>query len=212
MNDAIHILETCLSFALLWAFWHYGWKSFMLDHTRQRLFSIRDQLFDLALRGEGGLSFDSPVYGTLRASLNSSIRFAHRVTFYHIWVAMIFGAFPGLRIKQLMRDYKSQAVLAIEALPEGELKKKLQIIQGQTVATRLTHLFLTSPFFVLCLSAASVGILVSTAIDRGLTGSLRLFARAVKEEIKRKELDPSGRAVQFQTDAIESEDLELCAA
>jgi hypothetical protein len=212
MNDAIHILETCLSLALIWAFWNYGWKSFMLDHTRQRLFSIRDDLFDVALRGEGGLSFSSPVYGILRESLNSNIRFAHRVTFYHIWVAMIFGALPGIKIKQAMRGYKTQAALAIESLPEGDLKKKLQIIQSKTVVTRLIHLFLTSPFFVLCLFAASASILVSTAIDRGLTGSLRLFARAVKDEIKRKELDPSARAVQFQTDAIEKEEIELCAA
>ena len=111
-----------------------------------------------------------------------------------------------------MKDYKTHAALEIEALPDGELKKKLQTIQSQVLVTRLRHLFLTSPFFVLCLLAASIGILVSTAIDRGLTGSVRLFARAVKDEIKRKELDPSARAVQFQTDAIENEDLDLCAA
>jgi hypothetical protein len=213
MSDAIHVLEGCISLALVWAFWHYGWRAFTLDVTRQRLFSIRDDLFGLALRAENGLSFDSRVYGALRASLNSKIRFAHRVSSYHIWIAMLFGTFTGLAIQQEMKNYKPEADIEIEALQDGELKQKLQAIRLRALQTTVMYLLINSPVFLLTTTVASIGILLSIIIKRGLLGSTKAFALAVKDEIKKRELEPSARAIQFQTDAMQGDnDVEVCFA
>jgi hypothetical protein len=72
-----------VSLVLAWAIYFYGWKAYRLDRFRQDLFALRDELFDTAARGE--VAFDDPAYTTLRALINSMIRFAHRVTFSR-WV------------------------------------------------------------------------------------------------------------------------------
>lgn len=212
MSDAIHVLETCVSLALLWALWHYGWRAFSLDWTRQTLFSIRDDLFDLALRGEHGLSFESSVYGSLRASLNNNIRFAHRITPYHVWIASFF---PGPRvIKQEMRNYKTDADVEIEALQNEELKRKLREIRVRARQAMVQYLLGNSPVFLVTTGFASICILLSIALKRGLLGSIRAFAAAVKDEIKKKEIEPSARVIQFQTDAMQGaeDNVELCPA
>jgi hypothetical protein len=49
------------------------------DIARQIVFEKRDAIFDLAYAGK--LSFNSREYGTIRSSLQASIRFAHELTF-----------------------------------------------------------------------------------------------------------------------------------
>lgn len=57
----------------------YGpWQEVCTDIARQIIFEKRDAIFDLARTGK--LSFDSQEYGTIRSSLQSSIRFAHQLT------------------------------------------------------------------------------------------------------------------------------------
>ncbi|WP_295815122.1 hypothetical protein [uncultured Nitratireductor sp.] len=57
----------------------YGpWQSVCTDYARQVMFEKRDAVFDIAARGD--LSFKSKEYRTIRATLESSIRFAHEAT------------------------------------------------------------------------------------------------------------------------------------
>ena len=65
------------SFAGLWVlfFWHY--REYRVDNFRQRLFAIRDELFDLGRAGV--IAFDHPAYGVVRTLINGFIRFANRI-------------------------------------------------------------------------------------------------------------------------------------
>lgn len=57
----------------------YGpWQEICTDIARQIVFEKRDAIFDLAHSGK--LSFNSREYGTIRSSLQASIRFAHELT------------------------------------------------------------------------------------------------------------------------------------
>lgn len=57
----------------------YGpWQEICTDFARQIVFEKRDAIFDLAHSGK--LSFKSREYGTIRSSLQASIRFAHELT------------------------------------------------------------------------------------------------------------------------------------
>ncbi len=65
-------------------FWLY--RDYRIDLFRQRLFALRDELFDLAR--SGAISFDDRAYGLLRSTLNGFIRFGHRLTFFPVaWLA-----------------------------------------------------------------------------------------------------------------------------
>ncbi len=65
----------------------YGlWQSFMVDATRQRLFQIRDEIFDKA--ADGVIAFNSPEYIAVRGLLNSMIRHCHDFTWLQFLLAI----------------------------------------------------------------------------------------------------------------------------
>ena len=55
------------------------WHRYRVDALRHRLFVLRDELFDYALRS--GLAFDDPAYVILRSRINRTLRFAHKISF-----------------------------------------------------------------------------------------------------------------------------------
>src|SRR6185437_11122254 len=74
-----NVLTTLASLFVLWflVFWMYA--DFELEWYRQKMFSIRDSLFDYAR--ETGLPFEDPAYVLLRQTMNGFIRFGDRVGF-----------------------------------------------------------------------------------------------------------------------------------
>ena len=183
----------------------------MLDMYRQKLFFIRDELFDIAARKEHGLTFDNPAYVDLRNSLHNSIRFAHQISFYHVWIGSFLGAFSG-RLNQ-MRAYKSKAALRIEGIKDNGLKECLEgFLKRQRSAVGL-YMALRSPLFLSCVIVGGLIAALTILVKRGIFVSLQVSLRALEEQIKVKELDPSARAVQFQTDALnQDDDPDLCPA
>lgn len=210
MSDSTTILQTCFALAALWAFWHYGWSQFMLDMYRQRLFSIRDELFDLAARGDRRLSFDHPAYIELRGSLNTSIRFAHRISFYHVWIGSFLGTLSG-RLNQ-MRNHKSKAALTIEGISDSKLKEDLNALVRRETLALGCYMVLRSPVFIACMAVGGIFAILTILVKKGIFGSVKVFLRAVEEQIKVRELEPSARAVQFQTDAMNQSESDLCPA
>ena len=57
-------LSTTLSLIALWALFHWLYRDYRVDLFRQRMFALRDQLFDIAASGR--IAFDDPAYGKLR--------------------------------------------------------------------------------------------------------------------------------------------------
>lgn len=76
---ALHILLGL--FVLVWFIWG-PWQRLVSDGVRQRLFELRDQLFDLAV--EGRIKFDDPAYRYVRSRINANIRFAHKATIWRV--------------------------------------------------------------------------------------------------------------------------------
>ena len=86
------------------------WRELRIEVFRQRIFQIRDELFDFA--AEGNISFNDPAYGALRTSMNSLIRFAHKMSFFHAFLmnlARHWYPSPALEraFKQRMRPWMS---------------------------------------------------------------------------------------------------------
>lgn len=83
---AVTAASTCLSLLFLWFLFHWAYRDYRVDLFRQRMFALRDELFDLAR--EGAINFDHPAYGLLRTVLNGFLRFAHRMRpFTLAWIA-----------------------------------------------------------------------------------------------------------------------------
>lgn len=78
-NASFEMLVACAGAAACWSLWFYFIKEYRISAFRERLFSIRDELF--AFAADDGVPFDSPAYLQLRDLINGMLQFAHRVSF-----------------------------------------------------------------------------------------------------------------------------------
>ncbi len=203
MNESIYALQTCFAFFLLWAFWHFGWKVFALEQFRQNLLSIRCDLFELAAKGEHGLTFTLPVYVELRRFLNGRIRFAHRISFAHIITAMVLSRLPGVNLSKVLKSFKTRSDVLIALVEDKELQKKLQKIDQRAGIEVFKYVALTSPIFVICSISVLCYALLRVIVDSKVT---------IKQEVE-KELGHSIRAVDSQIESLDSTgELDFCPA
>jgi hypothetical protein len=77
---AVRLVRLSFGLLLLWGFFYFSIRAYLLDDLRQNLFRIRDDLFDFA--ADGGIPFDDPSYRELRDDLNSLILFAEKLSFF----------------------------------------------------------------------------------------------------------------------------------
>ncbi|HXR36729.1 MAG TPA: hypothetical protein VN754_12300 [Candidatus Binataceae bacterium] len=84
---AVRIARFCFGLSLLWTLFYLSVRSFLLDELRQKLFAIRDDLFDFAM--DGAISFDDQSYRELRDDINSLIRFADKLSFMRLLLASL---------------------------------------------------------------------------------------------------------------------------
>ncbi len=75
---AVRTVRLCLGLVLLWGLFYVYIRAYLLDNLRQKLFAIRDDLFDFA--ADGGIEFNNPCYRELRDDLNSLILFAGKLS------------------------------------------------------------------------------------------------------------------------------------
>lgn len=84
-SETVRVVHSALGLLAVWALFYISYRSYLLDHLRQTLFEIRDDLFDLAAIGE--VQFDAYCYRSLREDLNSLILFADKMSFIRIALA-----------------------------------------------------------------------------------------------------------------------------
>ncbi|HXP69290.1 MAG TPA: hypothetical protein VOA88_08405 [Candidatus Dormibacteraeota bacterium] len=75
---AISALKASLGLFLIWVFVFYFWKDYCLAVFRADIFTVRDELFMYAAKGN--ISFDDPAYKMLRHRMNVSLRYGHEFT------------------------------------------------------------------------------------------------------------------------------------
>jgi hypothetical protein len=87
MIIAVRMVRFSFGLILFWVLFYISTRSLLLDILRQRLFEIRDDLFDFA--ADGGIEFTNPVYCELRVDINNMIRFAHKLSFARMILAQL---------------------------------------------------------------------------------------------------------------------------
>jgi hypothetical protein len=91
-----------------------------LDTFRQKMFAVRDELFDYA--ANGNVRFDDPAYRLLRQSMNGFIRYGHQLTFYRM-VLTVFDA--KLRSKPPEKPWTDKWTHALNALKSERVRNDL---------------------------------------------------------------------------------------
>jgi len=149
-SDITFILFMIVVFLAWWLFF-VAQQNYWLDYTRQRLFTIRDEFFDAALRKD--ISFQNPSYCTVRTTLNGMIQFTHEVNLMQIFV-MIYAhkfIYKGRRSS----DYQQNFMAAFNELSMDNKKLVLRTLKRAHHAM-LRHIISTSPLLWCILKPLSI--------------------------------------------------------
>ncbi len=76
MNELIIFLTSLVSIAFIVILVLWLYRDYRTDAFRQKMFKLRDELFDEARKGT--ISFNDDTYGMLRSAINGFIRFGHK--------------------------------------------------------------------------------------------------------------------------------------
>lgn len=117
----VDLLLFYMLIALIWWLFAFLFKDYSVDCTRQRLFNIRDELFDCAAREE--INFNDEAYIITRTMLNGAIRFAHTLS---VTQFMVIALVAGKKNKEYSADFISNLDMSIKKLT----KHQQAIIKG----------------------------------------------------------------------------------
>ena len=137
---AIHVTLLVLILVLL--------RRYRIDLLRHRLFVLRDELFDYAL--ENDVSFQSPAYVGLRRSINSMLRFAHRIDFTRFLLLLV--ASNKLRRTGMLEEYDYQWRDALAQLGREEHRNRIADIRERALFEVSKHMAVGSVPWLFVLS------------------------------------------------------------
>lgn len=116
-----------LSLVLVW--YYVFWQRLVIDQTRQRLFELRDQWFDICADAR---ALNEPAARFIRELLNGQIRFAHRITVPSLlWYLVVARNRDAERAVAQAREW------ALRNLPEnlsGQASSILQSASAHVIA------------------------------------------------------------------------------
>ena len=139
-----------LALSLLWILFFKLYRDYRLDCFRQKLFALRDELFDLAARGD--ITFDDPAYGMLCGTVNGNIQFGHKFGFLEM-LPLLLLSHKDSPAKEMASRYDRKWETRCNKLPE-QTKKELHSIKNRLHLYRFEHIVFTS--FVLMFTAVLI--------------------------------------------------------
>lgn len=144
-EGAAEILLIWIDLALLFVIVFVLLRKCRVDALRHQLFVVRGELFDYAL--SNGLAFDDSAYVMLCSSINSMLRFAHKVSFARFLV--LSAAFRWFSCKEMTTDHKRQWQEALRNVGDDEHLQKIVELHEQVLMAVSRHTVLGSIFGIL---------------------------------------------------------------
>ncbi|HYX24731.1 MAG TPA: hypothetical protein VFC23_11305 [Thermoanaerobaculia bacterium] len=141
--NIVNVLISVAALLGLWILFHWQYASYRQDLLQTRIFSLRQELFDLGRAGK--VSFDHPAYGVLRTTMNGYVKVSPR--FNLVGLILFF-----LMFKEELKgreDFVARLERLSSDLPE-EVRGDLKALVDELDDVVLCHLLFTSlPFAVL---------------------------------------------------------------
>lgn len=147
MNTAKYaqILLFGLSAATLWYFFFWMHKNHSVEIFRQKMFDLRDRLFDDAM--DGKIGFNHPAYRLLRNTMNGFLRHGHRVTLFELLLVGVL--IPTPVYKAAGRVSFSEAWTAATKNAKKDEKEMLESYRQNMNDLIVTQALLSTPFFLI---------------------------------------------------------------
>ena len=135
----MELLSIILFSSLMFSFWwlyFFEYRPLVVAQTRQRLFRVRDELFQKAATGI--VAFDSEAYRIIRRMLNGSIRFTHELTLLHAVLLLMRSRSKDVRQDAL--KLHSHLKQEIDRLPSEDAKQAITRAFLEMHICLLTHI------------------------------------------------------------------------
>lgn len=143
MTETTAYIASQISIALMFVglFWLY--RDYRVDKFRQKLFKLRDSLFDAA--ASGSIDFDNEAYVMLRSTMNGAIRFGHRFNLLQMFIYVYMTADID---RPKGSGYGDRLASATESFSD-EQKTMVKSYHDRMNFIVLEHMILTSPLLLL---------------------------------------------------------------
>ncbi len=168
------VIELGVMLMILWVLWAWLFQSYFLEDYRERLFSLRNHLFDYA--ADGNIDFNHPAYRFLEREINVMIRHAHRNTIYHVLASLLF--FRSSQRAELIRTHQSSLQKVFLQVGNQEVRRKLEAIHGTLLVIYVGQVIRSSMWLLLV--AFFVGGLL--LVRKGLKETIRVVGRRLRVE------------------------------
>ncbi|MBO6835520.1 MAG: hypothetical protein JJ878_09225 [Alphaproteobacteria bacterium] len=145
-------------------------RSLVLDYYRQKIYELRDELFDMAHHGE--IDFNDPIYREVRAGLHRMIRVLHLVTVPNLITIMLLR----VRRNRLRKILHNPMRRAIASTSDPELREKLEALEQLSVRFALRSAILRSPLT----AVLAIAVLFCMHMGSDWKRSLRTPARTLQ--------------------------------
>ena len=182
-EGAAEILLIWIDLALLYVIVFVLLRKYRIDALRHQLFVVRGELFDYAL--SNGLAFDDPAYVMLRSSINSMLRFAHKVSFARFLV--LSAAFRWFSCTEMIRDHERQWQEALGRVGDDEHRRKIVELHEQVSLAVSRHTAIGSILWILL----RANVALFSRLRQRYTESLMHKARMVESEAKHTDRPPA---------------------
>jgi len=174
-------------------FWFFIWREYQRDRFRQKMFSLRDEMFDYV--AEKDLGFDFPIFQQLRTTFNGSIRFSDKLALWYVIFIWTLGRKIGFD-RGAGAKYRAKLDDIFDSIEDESVRMKFQEFH-QAYSMTVFGLIVSTSFFLIVLSIIAV-ILASLYIvlRRGIT--------SIESELRRVRDDAVERAPHDISYAVES--------
>jgi hypothetical protein len=137
MSENYNMIYSLISLLILWVIIFWLYKEYCTDSYRQKVFALRDKLFDDAVATK--LPFDHKSYGLLRITMNGSIRYAHKLN-----LGLLLLALFSTNNSEDELIFRNKFEHAIKDLSENQ--KSLVIdYRNKLMILTITHMLRSSP-------------------------------------------------------------------
>ena len=152
--------------------------TYRVDSFRQKMFSVRDEMFDFA--ADGNISFDDPAYILLRTQMNGLIRYGHQLTVFRTLMTKAINLASGEAPNMSWNEAWESSLTTTR---NENVRAKMREFHERSMMIAVKHLIVGSPFLWLAIFLAMVALvahgaalgtrqLLKAAANRVLVGPL----------------------------------------
>jgi hypothetical protein len=145
--------------------------TYRVDSFRQKMFCVRDELFDFAV--QGNVSFNDPAYVLLRQQMNALIRYGHQLTVFRMLMTNVINTVSQ---KGPKTTWSAVWEPSLEKINDEEVRVQLKRYHERAVMIAVKHLIWGSPvLWILMLLTA-----ITLTLQGAATGLRQILKAAAK--------------------------------